>query len=147
MATLALLHKSYVKGTEDLQNFSIVLCIFFLFIYATSTSMIFFGAIGLFLPWKENLAVLCNVTNLRKTYFFKNRCLQKYLKFPRIMGTATGLKFSNACLLDPDPMKSYLSLSHICLCIFIGTNFSNWLDFFRILERRRFFKEIWELKK
>lgn len=29
MATLALLRKSYVKGTEDLQNFSIVLCIFF----------------------------------------------------------------------------------------------------------------------
>lgn len=61
------------------------------------------------------------------------------------MGAATTLKFSNVCLLDPDHMKSYLSPSHICLYIFIYTNFSSWFDLFKILKRQSFLKEIWKL--
>lgn len=60
------------------------------------------------------------------------------------MGTASTPKFNNACLLDPDHMKSYLSLSNTCLHIFIGTNFSNWFDLFKILKRQYFLKEIWK---
>lgn len=58
------------------------------------------------------------------------------------MGTATTLKFNNACLSDPDHMKSYLSLGNICLHIFIGTNFSNWFDLFKILNKQCFLKEM-----
>lgn len=58
------------------------------------------------------------------------------------MGTAITLKFSNACLSDADHMKSYLSLCNICLHIFIGTNFSNWFDLFKMLNMQCFLQEI-----